>query len=515
MIFRLFVIGWFSFWSAVAFAQNEHPFNPSGDIQKTGYSASTVTTETLAIEINPTTGADPNSSVGIWSSQAQYDAWGKFASVKGVVTVLPKTLVHDVTLTIDDGAYAVGSDFFDGMGALSVAQAGVQLTIASVSKLSQVGGTVTSTIAGSAGGYSLTFTADPGYAANAYRGYWLVITSGTGAGQYKAIRSHNGINYEVAGRFSPIDGTSQVQIQDETVTLNLAGVPTIGLPNWQYIYLTSVATKMSGLQFASTSYAEFVGGSIEFDACEIGSGGFGAWFYQVMSVETNNLIINGGGYGVVMFAGGFLRCGDAESSTLLRGMSSYGVYGAGRYASIYLCKTALDDNASGVYIEEGNLNLYNPVGTGNAIGVELGQDTSLQIDISSQITRGVSGSTDVSVMGDYYTYTEINSERSATVQPDGNLDDYIKVLRVESNTATGAGTITYTLAGTTMAYTAPGDAIGAAVNIGVGGEFVLHSNNGNWIHIWVNPTTPAGNTSDTFTVGTARIENQGSIVSVY
>lgn len=67
----------------------------------------------------------------------------------------------------------------------------------------------------------VTLQSDPSLPAETYRGYYLLVLSGTGAAQYKPIRSYSGAQIVCAGSFSPMDGTSVVQIVERATTIEL------------------------------------------------------------------------------------------------------------------------------------------------------------------------------------------------------------------------------------------------------------------------------------------------------
>ena len=68
----------------------------------------------------------------------------------------------------------------------------------------------------------VTLAADPGFTADAYQDSFLEVVSGTGAGQFKPIRSHVGVSFPCAGTFFPVlDGTSFVEIRKPAASINI------------------------------------------------------------------------------------------------------------------------------------------------------------------------------------------------------------------------------------------------------------------------------------------------------
>lgn len=75
----------------------------------------------------------------------------------------------------------------------------------------------------------------------------------------------------------------------------------------------------------------------------------------------------------------------------------------------------------------------------------------------------------------------------------------VEVLRASAASATGAGTLTYTHSGTTLAWAENGDTAGTAVNISAGGRFTITSTSGESVYVNVTPGSLPG-TDDTATV---------------
>jgi hypothetical protein len=486
------------------------------------------TIEDLNFSVNPDTGTDPSINSRIrYTTQSEVAAYGKFATVKGALRVLPYNISHSITFTIDDGSYTADNDFFEGLERFSLRRDG-RFIVTSSSVLRKVSGTITSDVASHTGGYSITLNSDPGYTANEYRNLWLYVTAGTGSGEYKIIRSHNGTNFEVAGNFTSLDTTSDVEIYEPSVTLNVSGdLNNFFLPRKTGI--TSLAAlQMKGMKLSPISaypVVWFYNGSVWLDA--ILTDAKITTFQGVRTANLEGFSAYGGGTG---FAGIYatdsttFRCGTSNSSWFVRDYY-YGVYlsGTGDYpsAQTFLEDGAMDDClVAAVYLKAVEIDVLNARGQGSPIGISSDARSFLRFDIS-QLTGAAGGvegtNADINLNGLYLSYNDLDNTRYATVQPNGNLMNYAKVLQVERATTAGTGTLTYTNSGTTLAYTAPGDSVGSAVNVGAGGYFILKSNNNKWIQIWVNPTLPSGNTSDTFTVAQAGsvIEHGGCVLELY
>lgn len=77
----------------------------------------------------------------------------------------------------------------------------------------------------------------------------------------------------------------------------------------------------------------------------------------------------------------------------------------------------------------------------------------------------------------------------------------VRITAVDSGTAEGVGTLTWTLVGTFLSWQAPGEAVGGNVNVGGGGAFVLTSGGGSTLGIFVIAgSLPAANQSDSITI---------------
>lgn len=475
------------------------------------------TSENLTLTINPDTGVDPsvNTTTRI-TTQAQSDAYGDFASVQGALRALPPYRAHQVDLVIDDGTYTIsGRDFFDGLRR-NVAyrpwngmSALAQLYIRSDSVMTRVGGTTTSNVASDTDNWDIVLSADPGYSANEHRGKYLMIESGSGVGEYRPLRDHSGTSARVAGPFTSIDATSTVGVFEPAVTLSFAFPQHINATHNQNESFADIV--FQGLSFdvsaAPVKFIAFYDGSFRFDGVFTNATfwNYGRMVLGTLSVDSTG---NSIGFNVV---DGAVKCGDGF---LIWGSSFSCMYVQSAFGrgSVYMYRGAFVNCGTAVKLIYGATANFSSWlhGDGNTVGINVGHSTTAKIDISKV---GIEGSTtDVIVGGKSLSYQEVEAYRSANPQPASNLRGYVDVLLVEPSTTAGTGTLTFTLSGTTLAYTAPSDSVGSAVNVGAGGEFVLKSNNNEWLQVWVNPTLPSGDASDTFTVRSADVPD-GSVIS--
>jgi len=181
------------------------------------------TEEDFTVTVDPVNGKDPATEALIspLKTQAEATAVGTFKTVPAAINALPNKLPHRVTVQIAAGDHTLTGDWLGdlerfsflptpGVGQGNFSTGGITYT--------SVGGNIretgTSTLAVSSGAVrQLTLAADPGFAANAHRGKFLRVVSGTGAGQVRPIRDHTTTTFNIAGRFAPVlNATSVVEI---------------------------------------------------------------------------------------------------------------------------------------------------------------------------------------------------------------------------------------------------------------------------------------------------------------
>lgn len=100
------------------------------------------------------------------------------------------------------------------------------------------------------------------------------------------------------------------------------------------------------------------------------------------------------------------------------------------------------------------------------------------------------------------TYAQLDDLRTIRKPPGGTLAGVVDITNVDAGTALGAtASLAYVAVGTTLAYTAPGDAAGTAVNVSGGGFFTLKSANGKAIQVKVEAAgLPGSDTTQTFEI---------------
>lgn len=87
---------------------------------------------------------------------------------------------------------------------------------------------------------------------------------------------------------------------------------------------------------------------------------------------------------------------------------------------------------------------------------------------------------------------------AANARTTGTTITGVELLGCNASTPTGTGSLTFTLTGTTLAWTAPSGTAGTAINVGAGGVFTLPGSAGS-TELYVRVTAgalPAGNTTD-------------------
>lgn len=160
-------------------------------------------------------GTDPAAPIVVLD-QADADAHGDFLTVKGALDTLPNTILHAVVLEFPDGNWNLAEGDYNNLERFNLGRDGTNsgsIEFASANGIIAEPGPATMAVSSSDGAGSVTLAADPGFAADQYQDFHLECISGTGAGQFKPIRSHATTAFAVAGSFSPaLDGTSVVRI---------------------------------------------------------------------------------------------------------------------------------------------------------------------------------------------------------------------------------------------------------------------------------------------------------------
>jgi len=174
-----------------------------------------------------------------------------------------------------------------------------------------------------------------------------------------------------------------------------------------------------------------------------------------------------------------------------------GIFGSGQAAIVIRDDCDLD--LSGCTLLNGAI-----TNVGRGIDI-IGPNSTVKLSAGT-VVSGSAGETRID--GISKTYAQIAAMRRPSTQPGGLLDGRIIVEDVEQGTTVGTATLTYTTGTTTITYTAPGDTAGPAINIGFSGIFLLKSNNGKWIRIFVG-TLPTGSEAQTFSLARGIYRNPG------
>lgn len=141
-------------------------------------------------------------------------------------------------------------------------------------------------------------------------------------------------------------------------------------------------------------------------------------------------------------------------------------------------------------------------------GVDLvGPRSRVKLNASTDVTGTAGGNARVD--GITKTFQSIAEVRRVTSQPGSTLAGIVVVEDVEGATTVGNGTLTFTAAGTLLAYTAPGDTIGTAKDVSGLGTFVLRSNNGKWIRVFVAGSLPGADVAQTVVIARGIYRNPG------
>lgn len=188
-------------------------------------------TEETGIIINVDSGSGTDQAARVFDT-ASAAAYGSFATVGSAVASLPPILDHNIEIRLTDGIHIMGSEtdfarFAWGLGGkLGPFPENGFVSFTSLNGRVIQAGTVAMAVtssAGIAGAHVVTLAADPSLTADAFRSTYLEVTTGTGAGQFKPIRSHTGAAFSVAGTFNPaLDATSVVEIRAPAAQIQIA-----------------------------------------------------------------------------------------------------------------------------------------------------------------------------------------------------------------------------------------------------------------------------------------------------
>jgi hypothetical protein len=422
-------------------SDDDHPQYLTEARAFTALVANRTTQEAITISVNPVTGIDtPHASYPIISTQAEATARGPFKTIHTAAQTLPPNIRHRVVLQVEDGTYTAEdpqvfgdlSRFSFGYGDLLDSPDGYgQIAIKSASGLTRVSGT--STYAASAGGASQFTLGSTPFADNTYQGYYVRVISGGGAGQVKAIRSHIGTTWKVAGQTS-ISGTSVIEIVKPAVSINLDasfGVWMHGnhFPQSQQLE----CLHLEDIDLVCTEFAfdfQAINLSIAFKNTRVinlnvlGTNAF---------LTVNNAIFDGqdsaGSFALVLIKGGYFRAWNSQSSWIIRAAAAHGLrLSGGTQSAVQTCTAhlfegAIDDNASsGLVLEGPNCTAFNATriyGTGNgAYGVRMLRQSYFYIRLSdfasgSEYLRGDLG--ELNIDGAIVSYADVTAESDKVI----------------------------------------------------------------------------------------------------
>ncbi len=171
------------------------------------------------------------------NNQAISTALGPFNDIAALHTGrnFPDVIKHVITVTFPDGVTSLASlGDFARYNIEVTAQGSINpptgyFDYKSASGLVRVGGTTTYAVTSSDGNGNVTFTGDPGFAADARRGEVMNVDSGPQAGATHMVRTHATTAFQVTGGFSPVLGaTDVVEFLEPAATLELSiSTPTI------------------------------------------------------------------------------------------------------------------------------------------------------------------------------------------------------------------------------------------------------------------------------------------------
>lgn len=409
-----------------------------------GYALGVATEEAFTLTIDAINGVDPTIPTVI-RKQSQSTAYGSFKTMSAAIATLPENLYHNITISLLDGTHSISD--FRTLGNVSrfnfgwnAGVTGGQLIIKSASDLITVNGTSSMSVASASSNREFTLTADPGFADDAYAGYFVKVVSGSGSGQIKAIRRHSGADFRVAGRFSPgLSGTSVVEIVEAAALINLTpaggfGVVQVDSPNlwsgFEHIIFDAV-----DIMATSGGFIIFRGAAVRlkngcrFLGVQIDAG--------VSGIVLDNTVIDGNGVAfaaqgpaLLLCFGGWVASGSSNSSWLIRNSATLGgihletSVGLTTYASRgFVFKGAIDDCVDGITIAGKNADVFTETqleGIGNTgHGVVLKENAQYLPNLSDILAEAehLTGNTgDIKIDGDTLSYTTIDQQTDKSVE---------------------------------------------------------------------------------------------------
>lgn len=366
------------------------------------------TTEAFTIYVDGTNGSDPTVNV-ILNTQEESDLY-LFKTIPAAIKAIPAHILHPITLSVADGTYAATSNIFGDLSRFTfgwsepsdLTNGAGQIRIKSTDGLQIVSGTAQMSVASTTNDHDFDVTVDPGLVADTYRGYFIRVVSGTGAGQIKAIYTHSGTNFKVAGRFSPnINATSVVEIVSSEVVINLDAL-TINRDVWTFNQVHASMLSLDNMPLSledivmertATNISLFIiGGGVR-----ILNGFRGVRVTMIMEnsyLSLDNAVLDGRGVGsssgIIRIAGGGVRARSSDSSWLVNGGTGAGVRLIaselfGFKSQGFLFKGRIENCVNGIEIEnrsylETSTGLFG--GSNSGYGVVVEQTSRYQPDLT-------------------------------------------------------------------------------------------------------------------------------------
>lgn len=187
----------------------------------------TATEENIAIIVDPTLPADPQNAFVI-ATQTQATAVGAFKNAAAAIDSLPDNILHEISILFVDGDHTLDGrnlgnlERFRFMPQEPDGQYNYlngKIIYASQNGLVRIAGTNTYAVASSTE-RQIVLATDPGFSANQYRGKFVRVVSGTGAGQVRALRDHATTTFNLPGKLGPLlDATSIVEFVEPAARL--------------------------------------------------------------------------------------------------------------------------------------------------------------------------------------------------------------------------------------------------------------------------------------------------------
>ncbi len=404
-----------------------------------GYDFSTTTLEHMTIRINSVSGNDNIS--GAITTQGQANIHGPFATLDGALRSLPDTIMHMITLSFDDGAHNLSTiNFAEGTARFNFAmmEDGYFFTFPLTSTtmyggcfifrctngLKRVPGTGAMTVATlSSTNRDFTVSVNPGFATDAYAGYMLrVINGSSDAGWVRAIDTHNGVNFTIAGHFA--SGADligrQVEIVQSAASINIDPVGfaqfILNPPGWA----GTPQLVLHDIEIASTVGTQlFFLCSVAFTAGAKISGA--NLFIQQAELLLDQGTIDAKGLGTsLLVLGGKLRSASSNSSVSIRRSSSSGIILDGRQDTnmfrtvAFLFKVSVNSCTNGIEVwgPQALLSIHDHItGINNTgYGYVLKQGSVAYLEFFTTAEDILSGATgDILIDGTAATHAELNS----------------------------------------------------------------------------------------------------------